>query len=64
MKDLLKTLKGFYDPLDSIEIVGGLILLALFGYGLYATVVALLKGLHNERLRLRNQIRKDRIKTG
>lgn len=43
MKDLLKTLKGFYDPLDSIEIVGGLILLVLFGYGLYATVIALIE---------------------
>ena len=40
----MKTLKQkFWDDLDSIEIVGGLVLLSVFGYGLYITIEAIIE---------------------
>jgi len=39
----MKTLKQIWDELDSIEIVGGLVLLSVFGYGLYITIVAVIE---------------------
>ncbi len=43
MRNIFRMLKGFYDPLDSIEIVGGLALFSLLGYGLWVTLVAVVE---------------------
>ena len=43
MKNFFRMLKGFYDPLDSIEIVGGLALFSLLGYGLWVALVAVVE---------------------
>ena len=39
----MKKLKKIYDDLDSIEIFGAFCLVALFGWGAYYTLVALIE---------------------